>query len=106
MADQDGWYDYNAPGAPPRPPARPWQSNEERLVDEALARAWSAPSIAVRPPPAQALIPPRFGYDQTELNLSDLFKYDRDPDMHLDFSGSAGGYAGGTSTPSLGGAWW
>lgn len=100
----DGRYDYDAPGAPP-PPSDPWQSNEERLTDVALWSAWSAPAENLRAMIKRPLLPPRFGYDQHELTVEDLFRFDRDPQARLDFSGTPAGYAGGTSTPSIGSGW-
>lgn len=95
----DGVYDRDAPGAQ-APTMNPWQSNEERLVDLALWTAFQAPRESLRSGP---MIPPRFGYRQHALTIGDVLQNtQRQVFERLDFSGQVGGYAGGTSTPSLG----
>lgn len=80
----------------------PWSSNEERLVDEALAAHTSMPRevIAQLPPPLPQVVVwrPRDGYGdaasrvptiETALGVTRYI-----PDRRLDFSGSAGQYSG------------
>lgn len=85
---------------------KPWQSNEERLVGEALAAALTPGSIlqnTVRPPlPRVVLFPPRFGYRTEEYGIRDILDVNKTfPNSRVDYSGSNSGYSG-TSTPSLG----
>lgn len=57
---------------------KPFQSNEERLVSEALAASQEPADViaAIRPPlPQIELFPPRYGYptvQQRALNVSDV----------------------------------
>lgn len=85
---------------------RPWTSNEERLVSQALASA-SIPGYIlqaqVRPPlPRVQLFPPRFGYRTEPIGIQDILDIDRTfPGARVDYSGSNSGYQG-SSAPSLG----
>ncbi len=108
----DTVYDRNAPGQRDAGyayvSASGYSSNEERLVDQALASqlAMGPDQIrAIRPTFARApLFPPRFGYSETEIGISDVIQVDRRyPDSSAQFSGQSGGFSG-SSTPSLG--WW
>lgn len=86
---------------------KPWASNEERLVSEALASVASIPGsvlqATVRPPlPRVQLFPPRFGYRTDEIGIRDILDIDVTfPGARVDYSGSASGYQA-TSRPSLG----
>src|SRR4051794_19469789 len=107
----DTVYDRNAPGQRDAGyayvSASGFSSNEERLVDQALAAVLVPAEVIRSMRPAQprtALFPPRFGYPATELGISDVIQVDRRyPDSSAQFSGTSGGYAG-SSSPSLG--WW
>lgn len=85
--------------------AAPWQSNEERLVSEALA-ASQTPGAAlqqlVRPPlPRTQLFPPKYGYRQEAIGIRDIIDVDvLFPGARVDYSQSQSGYSG-TSYPSL-----
>lgn len=83
---------------------KPNRSNEERLVDEALA-ANTVPGAylrSIRPPiPRIGLLPPRFGYNREALKISDIIDVDLlYPGARVDYSQSKSGYSG-TSYPSL-----
>jgi hypothetical protein len=85
---------------------KPWASNEERLVSEALAANTTPGSVlqsAVRPPlPRVVLFPPRYGYRTEPYGIRDVLDVDNAfPTARVDYSGSSSGYSG-TSTPSLG----
>lgn len=61
---------------PPQEYVGPFQSNQERLVSQALA-AWTMPGAElqeyVRPPlPQIQLFPARFGYLESEIGIEDL----------------------------------
>lgn len=108
----DSVYDRNAPGQRSAGyayvSASGYSSNEERLVDQALASALDAGpgmSAAMRNGGAKGNpFPPRFGYDRTVIGIEDVIQVDRRyPDSSAQFSGSSGG-ASSSSTPSLG--WW
>lgn len=80
----------------------PWQSNEERLVDEALESQLvpSGELAALGPPlPQIVLFPPREGYgDPVERTptIYDALGARRDPMERRDFSGGPGSYSGST----------
>lgn len=86
----------------------PWSSNEERLVDEALA-AQTVPGevLAMIRPPLPMVDPwrPREGYGaswERQPTIEAVLATDRwYADRRLDFSGSAGGYSA-TSRPAMG----
>lgn len=111
----DGVYDHNAPGQQNKDRSagyayneRPgYNSNEERLVSEALAAQTDIdPEIlrTMRPQARVELFPPRFGYMRTAVSIHDVIQVDRRyPDSSAQFSGSSGSYSG-SSGPSLG--WW
>ena len=107
----DSVYDRNAPGFHDGSYAyvsgSGYTSNEERLLDQALA-AQLVPGDelrGIRPAFArQPLFPPRFGYPQGEIGIAQVIDVDRRyPDSSAATSGTSGSYSG-TSTPSLG--WW
>jgi hypothetical protein len=81
----------------------PFESNQERLVTNALIEA-TAPAAVVRQvvnPPARVLFPPRFGYRVEELTIDDVMNINRYmPDRRQDFSGSTGAY-GSSSQPGI-----
>lgn len=94
----DGWYDRT----------KPWNSNEERLVGEALASAALDgpvdPFYNVRPPlPRTNPFPPRFGYgDRPAFSITDVANLDAMfPGARIDYSGNKSGMQG-SSFPSLG----
>lgn len=82
----------------------PNRSNEERLVDEALAANTVPGSYlrAIRPPiPRLGLLPPRFGYNREVLGIRDIINVETIyPGARIDYSRSNSGYSG-TSYPSL-----
>ncbi|WP_019629622.1 hypothetical protein [Actinomadura atramentaria] len=96
-----------APGPTPRDPdtvyaPKPWASNEERLVDDALA-TWTLPAQMlrdIRPLYPQKLFRPRFGYENRALGIDDIARVD-ELYQRVDFSGRRSGYQG-TSFPALG----
>lgn len=86
---------------------RPWSSNEERLVSQALEAAITSPErLALTGPPLPQIDPwrPRMGYGSKDARtptieavLSEGHFY---PDRRADFSGRHSSYSG-TTTPSL-----
>lgn len=83
----------------------PNESNEERLVSEALAALAGEPAEVIaqrRPPlPQVQLFPPRFGYRVDALGIRDVVRLDEIyPQSRIDWSGTTSGYTG-TSYPSL-----
>jgi hypothetical protein len=86
--------------------AKPWASNEERLLSQALSVADTPGAIlqeTVRPPlPRVQLFPPRFGYRTEQPTIQDvLMNLDATfPGARVDYSGSQSGYQG-TSYPSM-----
>lgn len=107
----DGVYDRNAPGQQNAGYAyveRPgYNSNEERLVSQALAALTDIDPEVLRMMPSpspERLFPPRYGYARTAVSIHDVIQVDRRyPDSSAQFSGSSGSYTG-SATPSLG--WW
>jgi hypothetical protein len=86
---------------------RPWQSNQERLVGIALQAVALMPVDqirAIRPPlPRIAMLPPRFGYRQECLGISDIINLDQlYPGARIDYSGSNSGYSGSNAGLTLG----
>jgi hypothetical protein len=80
---------------------RPWQSNEERLVDEALeAQLVPGELLAELGPPLPQIdpFPPRMGYGsaaERTPTIMDAINTDRYyPDRRVDFSGGPGSYSG------------
>lgn len=85
---------------------KPWGSNEERLMGEALSVANIPGDViqqTVRPPlPLVQLFPPRFGYRTDPIGIRDVLDVNTTyPGARVDYSGSSSGTSG-TSTPSLG----
>lgn len=84
----------------------PWQSNEERLVSEALGATagMSMEEIqAIRPPiPRMNLFPDRFGYEKRALGIMDVLDISESyPGARIDYAGNRSGMEG-SSAPSLG----
>jgi len=85
---------------------RPWSSAREQQVTDAL-REWTdmPPDAArrIKPPiPNIGRIPPRFGYAQHVLGISDIARLDDVyPGSRVDYSQSQSGYSA-TSQPALG----
>lgn len=84
----------------------PFASNQERLVQQALAvMEIPADEIqeVVRPPlPQIDLFPPRFGYDRTAIGINDIINVSRAFPTRISwFSGGVGSYSG-TSRDTLG----
>jgi hypothetical protein len=80
---------------------RPWQSNEERLVDESLeALTVPAAALAQLGPPLPQIDPwrPRMGYGTIAQRTPDIMlviNTDRNSkDYRTSFSGSVGSYTG------------
>lgn len=95
MYPTEGVYDHS----------RPWQSNEERLVGEALGTTagMTADDIrAIRPPiPRIGLFPPRFGLSKPPLGIRDIIDIEHYyPGARTDYSGMSSGYQG-SSFPTL-----
>lgn len=87
---------------------RPWMTNEERLVGEALMSAANMPADAIRsirpPIPRIALIPPRFGYRTGAIGIDDIFGGRIDntyPGSRVDYSQTQSGIQS-SSYPALG----
>lgn len=105
----DSVYDHNAPSQQRAGYAyneRPgYNSNEERLVSQALAAQQNVdPELlrTMRPSAVTNLFPPRFGYDRTVLGIRDVVQVNRRyPDSSAQFSGLSGSYTS-MSGPSLG----
>lgn len=59
--------------------AKPWQSRQEFLVDQALEAAISDPETirATRPVVPQQVFPERFGFSRQEPNLMAVLNVDR-----------------------------
>lgn len=59
--------------------ARPWQSRQEMLTDQALQAAISDPETirATRPSVPQVLFPERFGIQRQELGVIDVLNLSR-----------------------------
>lgn len=91
MRDPDTVYAYQAP----------WQSNQERLVSEALMYASTTTGEPPRFDPYD-LVPPRFGYATEELTIMDILngtmsrlqKGHAADAMPTDFSGTPAGIEG------------
>lgn len=66
---------------PPQGYVGPFQSNQDRLLNQALAvHTMSGPEIQelVRPPlPQVNLFPPRFGYVEEEISIEDIIELPR-----------------------------
>ena len=66
---------------PPQGYIGPFQSNQDRLLNQALAvHTMSGPEIQelVRPPlPQVNLFPPRFGYTEDEISIEDIIELPR-----------------------------
>ena len=79
--------------------AHPWQSNEERLVSEAL----SATAGPISPPvPRRNPFPDRFGYEKRALGIMDVLDISNSyPGARIDYAGNRSGMQG-SSAPSLG----
>lgn len=100
----DGRYDRNQPGAGPLTFKRPWGSNEERLVTEAL-EAVTMPGQQVQMIPCPLtqvqLFPPRFGYgNDVAPGIRDVVNVDRLTQKTTGFSGSIGSYSGSSVNSS------
>jgi len=86
--------------------SHPWQSNEERLVSEALG-ATAGMSVeeiqAIRPPlPRVRLFPKRFGFKKQTIGIEDVLDINRAyPGARVDYAGNKSGQEGGAG-PSLG----
>jgi len=86
--------------------SHPWQSNEERLVSEALG-ATAGMSVeeiqAIRPPlPRVRLFPKRFGFKKQTINIEDVLDINRAyPGARVDYAGNKSGMEG-SAAPSLG----
>jgi hypothetical protein len=102
MNKQDGQYSHD----------RPWQSVAERLSNtrtwNQAGPTWSPPVI----PDAKDQVPPRFGYQSSELTAEQIFEgfgsrlqasmaSSSKPD---DFSGRNGSYSSGPQTTGSGGS--
>lgn len=63
----------------PQVPARPWQSRQEMLVDQALQSAISTPEDirAIRPVVPQHLFPESRGVVRQEMTVMDVLTVDR-----------------------------
>ena len=86
----------------PIPLKKPWSSYEDQLTAKSLAAAmtWTPQEIRdIRPPIPIDLFPPRFGYRQQALGITDVVNID-DAYSRRDFSGKQSGW-GSTSYPSL-----
>lgn len=86
--------------------SHPWQSNEERLVSEALGATagMSMEEIqAIRPPlPRVKLFPKRFGFKKETIGIEDVLDISKSyPSARVDYSGNKSGQEGSTA-PSLG----
>lgn len=86
--------------------SHPWQSNEERLVSEALSATAGMTEEeiqAIRPPlPRVRLFPPRFGFVKRVLTIDDVLNIpEAYPGARVDYAGNRSGQEGSTS-PSLG----
>lgn len=77
---------------------RPWQTNEERLTGLALESALLSDKpdfIRSLAPNNRPLFPPRFGYSQHVIGISDVIHLDRSMvRARYDYTGSVSGYAG------------
>lgn len=60
-------------------PTGPFRSNEERLVDEALASAYEAPAEALRTLQRRPLLLPRFGWMKRVPTIQDVLGINRAP---------------------------
>lgn len=93
---------WNQP--PPWAYSRPWDSNEERLTQQALNAALipgAELAALVRPPLPIELFPPRYGYDRAAPGLLDVLAVSRELRSSDATSGGNGGYSG-ASRNSLG----
>ncbi len=94
------------PWADPYAQRAPWQSNEERLVSDALIAVTGVPgefiALNTRPPLRQVILfPPKFGYRTDEFGIDDVARVDEVyPNARVDYSGSVSGFRG-SSFPSL-----
>lgn len=91
---------------------RPWQSNAERLVSEALAASQTPADVLaqLRPPLPQIIpFPPRFGYGTVQermpsiwsvLDVARLYGDNKD-----DISGGPGGYEAASRNVTSDGGW-
>jgi len=75
------WVAPTEAAMPPQEYLGPFQSNQERLLSQALA-TWTMPGAElqqyVRPPlPQVKLFPPRFGYSENEIGIEDLVNLPR-----------------------------
>ncbi|WP_125936332.1 hypothetical protein [Streptomyces sp. WAC 06738] len=85
---------------------RPWSSAREQQVTDALSEWTDIPADAARrmkpPIPNIGRTPPRFGYVQHVLGISDIARLDDVyPGSRVDFSQRQSGYSA-TSFPALG----
>ncbi|MFC9505361.1 hypothetical protein [Streptomyces sp. NPDC057002] len=85
---------------------RPWSSLREQQVSDYLAEWTDMPPDAVRrikpPVPNIGRTPPRFGYAQHTLSITDIARLDDVyPGSRVDYSQRQSGYSA-TSTPALG----
>lgn len=85
---------------------RPWSSLKEQQVSDALREWTDMPPDAARrikpPVPNIGRTPPRFGYAQHVLSITDIARLDDVyPGARTDYSQSQSGYSA-TSYPALG----
>jgi hypothetical protein len=72
---------------------KPFQTNEERLVDEALAAALILPADMIRRTRSQpVLVPPKYGYPTAQPTISDVLSLRRPPTRpyNVNYTGGAG----------------
>jgi hypothetical protein len=105
----DGRYDHTKGWEKPLVYDRPWDTNQERMVTQALAAA-SVPGAEladmVRPPLKIDAFPPRLGYRTRALGIEDMIDIDEEylPKFN-DFSGGPAGYSGTSRNVQGSGSW-
>lgn len=69
---------------------KPFQTNQERLVDEALEMALAAPSDAIRGLQRRPLFLPRYGWPTEQPTIDDVLRQGRDYQQNTNYTGGPG----------------